>query len=318
MWPFLNNVITTCPDSYCTPASSICYTGPNLSCIGVNQNDTLSVALQKINALMCEPITLQKVVNAGNTIVLPSNVNRGIDITVPDLQNQYSNGIRVTVDAQTGAYSNNDAFVAIINGQNPGSLPNFVGGFYAVATGADNFSFVSEHINGTVSSSHYRAINVLGITSNFASFSTNNIEVYNVDYLGNTTANSFVKTGGTSDQFLKADGSVSTVPYKVYTALLTQTGTNAPTAIVLENTIGTTISYSYTSSGTYNFIATGNPFTLNKTAVFISGQLLGLGFGTVTTAFVTTSNQGIIGTQQSSGGVNDYLINTPIEIRVYN
>ena len=224
MWPFLNNVITTCPDSYCTPASSICYTGSNLSCIGVNKNDTLAVALQKINALMCEPITLQKVVNAGNTIVLPSNVNRGIDITVPDLQNQYSNGIRVTVTPQTGTYSNNDAFVAIINGQNPGSLPDFVGGFYAIATGADNFSFVSEHINGTVSSSHYRAINVLGITSNFASFSTNNIEVYNVDYLGNTTANSFVKTGGTSNQFLKADGSIDNTIYAENANVLHKTG----------------------------------------------------------------------------------------------
>ncbi len=64
MWPFLNNVTSSCPDSYCTPASSICYTGSNLSCIGVNQNDTLSVALQKINALMCEPIPSADIIEA--------------------------------------------------------------------------------------------------------------------------------------------------------------------------------------------------------------------------------------------------------------
>ena len=35
------------------------------------------------------------------------------------------------------------------------------------------------------------------------------------------------------------------IPYKVYTALLTQTGTNAPVATVLENTLGGTPVWSY-------------------------------------------------------------------------
>lgn len=62
MWPFLNNVTSSCEQNYCTSASSICYKGYNLSCIGVNQNDTLSVALQKINALMCEPISSVEII----------------------------------------------------------------------------------------------------------------------------------------------------------------------------------------------------------------------------------------------------------------
>jgi hypothetical protein len=37
-------------------------------------------------------------------------------------------------------------------------------------------------------------------------------DVFFVDYLGNATANSFIKTGGTSSQYLMADGSVSTGP----------------------------------------------------------------------------------------------------------
>lgn len=41
-------------------------------------------------------------------------------------------------------------------------------------------------------------------------------------------------------------------PYKVYTALLTQSGTASPTAIVLENTLGQTITWSYNSVGAYN------------------------------------------------------------------
>jgi hypothetical protein len=37
-------------------------------------------------------------------------------------------------------------------------------------------------------------------------------DVFSVNYLGDTTANSFIKTGGTSSQYLMADGSVSTGP----------------------------------------------------------------------------------------------------------
>ena len=41
-------------------------------------------------------------------------------------------------------------------------------------------------------------------------------------------------------------------PYKVYSALLTQTGTSNPTATVLENTLGQTITWSYNGVGAYN------------------------------------------------------------------
>ena len=40
-------------------------------------------------------------------------------------------------------------------------------------------------------------------------------------------------------------------PYKVYTALLTQTGTNAPVATVLENTLGYEPIYTYGNVGNY-------------------------------------------------------------------
>jgi hypothetical protein len=51
--------------------------------------------------------------------------------------------------------------------------------------------------------------------------------------------------------------------YKVYTALLTQTGTNAPVATVLENTIGNII-WSYDDTGVYLANLLG-AFTLDKT-----------------------------------------------------
>ena len=45
-----------------------------------------------------------------------------------------------------------------------------------------------------------------------------------------------------------------TAPYKVYTALLTQSGTNAPVATVLENTLGE-ITFSYENQGIYNIVS---------------------------------------------------------------
>lgn len=53
------------------------------------------------------------------------------------------------------------------------------------------------------------------------------------------------------------------IPYKVYTALLTQTGTDAPIATVLENTIGNIV---WTRSSAGDYQATLNEaFTLGKT-----------------------------------------------------
>jgi hypothetical protein len=52
-------------------------------------------------------------------------------------------------------------------------------------------------------------------------------------------------------------------PYRVYVALLTQSGSNPPTAIELENTLGP-ITFGYISSGLYAINSSGL-FTANKT-----------------------------------------------------
>jgi hypothetical protein len=55
MWPYLtidNNC--GCEDCQpCTPSTSVCYAGPNLTCTGIQNKDTLSVALQKIETKLC-------------------------------------------------------------------------------------------------------------------------------------------------------------------------------------------------------------------------------------------------------------------------
>jgi len=54
----------------------------------------------------------------------------------------------------------------------------------------------------------------------------------------------------------------ATRPYFIYTAFITQTGTAAPVASVLENTIGS-VAWSYYSVGTY---------LLTKNGAFVSGK----------------------------------------------
>jgi len=48
--------------------------------------------------------------------------------------------------------------------------------------------------------------------------------------------------------------SAANLGYKVYTALLTQTGTDAPTAIILQNTLGGIPTFTYETVGDYKII----------------------------------------------------------------
>jgi hypothetical protein len=111
----------------------------------------------------------------------------------------------------------------------------------------------------------------------------------------------------------------TTIPkykYKVYTALLTRTGATAPTAIVLENTLGT-ITFGYTTVGTYQ-INSAYLFIADKTVVFTQQEPSGA-FGRVLAAGRTTSTQIALSQTTSSGNSNDdWVTPVSIEIRVYN
>ena len=53
--------------------------------------------------------------------------------------------------------------------------------------------------------------------------------------------------------------------------LITQAGTAAPVATILQNTTGGTFTYARTSGGDYTVTVSGNLFTVNKTLVFLNG-----------------------------------------------
>ena len=120
---------------------------------------------------------------------------------------------------------------------------------------------------------------------------------------------------GTNGQVLQTNGSgtLSWFGAKKYVALLSQTGTSAPTATVLDNTLGGTLVWSYDGVGSYIGTLTG-AFTLDKTSVMISGVYKGSASGlrkTNNTIQITTT------ATSTNTEANALLDSTTIEIKVY-
>ena len=109
-------------------------------------------------------------------------------------------------------------------------------------------------------------------------------------------------------------------PYKVYTALLSQSGTNAPTATVLENTLGGTVVWTRNSTGNYYGTLNGAFPIYDKIALFQGGDMWGTLPLKIIRVQYLNSNTIQIFTQQATDGalVDNSLANTSIEIRVYN
>jgi len=108
-------------------------------------------------------------------------------------------------------------------------------------------------------------------------------------------------------------------PYKVYTALLTQEGINAPTAEMLENSLGE-VTYEFDNTGVFKVISDGL-FVQNKTYISLTnGNNTNFeGFYSIhyideNLLYIMTSIL-FLGTLTATNGM---LINTSIEIRVYN
>ncbi len=109
----------------------------------------------------------------------------------------------------------------------------------------------------------------------------------------------------------------TTLPlYKVYTALLERTGAVAPTATILENTLGI-ITFAYTGPGNYGILSSGL-FTINKTFVLLQKQANGLPGNTLGTLITSVNSISII--QNTTAGANDddWILPVCIEIRVYS
>jgi hypothetical protein len=102
----------------------------------------------------------------------------------------------------------------------------------------------------------------------------------------------------------------SVAGYKVYTALLTQAGTAAPVATILQNTTGGTLTWTRQSAANYTVTASSALFIANKTIVFGNqGNFL-----QKTLAWNRASDT----TVALDLGSDDRLINGAFEIRIYS
>jgi hypothetical protein len=132
----------------------------------------------------------------------------------------------------------------------------------------------------------------------------------------NVTGNISTIAATTANQVVIKSQLDAVRPYKVYYAVLTQSGTSAPVATVLENTLGGTIVWSYVSIGIYDGTLTG-AFNSAKTGVnFNIGEVTGTTSGR-SGAFINTINTVRIITVNNGSAVNGDVNKATIEIRVY-
>lgn len=103
------------------------------------------------------------------------------------------------------------------------------------------------------------------------------------------------------------------IPYKIYNAILTQSGTSAPVATVLQNTLSGTIVWTRGSGGVYLGTLTG-AFTPNKTLVQATNST-----NKINKVSNTTANY--IEISMFDTDVQDYtdgFTKLSVEVKVYN
>lgn len=111
---------------------------------------------------------------------------------------------------------------------------------------------------------------------------------------------------------------INSSPYWVYTAILSQNGTNAPVATVLENTFGDTVTWTRLSSGQYRGSFSNASFQLSKFFAVVGRQNI----NTLTRLDIFGDSSIFLGTATVSGAQttsfsDNLMFNTCIEIRVY-
>lgn len=114
--------------------------------------------------------------------------------------------------------------------------------------------------------------------------------------------------------------------YKKYLVVLNQTGTDAPEATVLENTLGEDVVWSYDGVGSYLGTVTGDIFTNHKTFFLFSAKYTNISSGNQVVEYAgiyNSVNDFYIMTAQvetATGAytaANGWLVDTLLEIRVY-
>ena len=109
---------------------------------------------------------------------------------------------------------------------------------------------------------------------------------------------------------------------KRFTSLITQTGTNIPTQVILENTAGLSMTFTRNNNGVYS-ITLGTPLPINKYSAIFGSNLLqnndvacSIAFAGITLIAIQTGRTSLIG--GASAMADNLLVNTMLEILVYD
>jgi hypothetical protein len=114
--------------------------------------------------------------------------------------------------------------------------------------------------------------------------------------------------------------------YSVYTALVSQSGTSAPTATVLQNTTGGTIAFARTASGTYTTTISGASFTANKTtfvlypgaAPAVTTRIYYAYPVYTSTSVITFETRAADGFNGTGGDIDGLMTAAIVEIKIYS
>ena len=173
------------------------------------------------------------------------------------------------------------------------------------------FGSSSSYVYSYMGFGSYNSTNVVRITpSGLFGFGKTPTEKVDVD--GSIKATAFIGDGSQLTNL----PSVDSRPYTVYTALLSQTGTNAPVATVLENTLGIVVTWTRVNVGVYGFFLPSPVLSLDRTSITldhggVARQVrLDASQGGLTAGDVKTYNS--LGTAQDGN-----LFKSVFEIRVY-
>ena len=145
--------------------------------------------------------------------------------------------------------------------------------------------------------------------------------VKDVLYIDETLGEQFIWDGST--YISVAETVLNQIPHKTYVALLFQSGTNAPTAQVLENSIGITPEmFSYDDVGKYTLTGDPGMFPQNNTIVFFSpnGQDDTTDLPTLEISYDIYPSDviGFSSLRRDTGAhQNHLLVRTPVVIKVY-
>jgi hypothetical protein len=100
--------------------------------------------------------------------------------------------------------------------------------------------------------------------------------------------------------------------YTVYTALISQAGTAAPTQTILQNTTGQTLTWARTGAGAYTVTSGAALFTADKTAVFLN-----VGDGEANQMLMWTRTNTTVITLDTNGA-DDRITGGSFEVRIYS